>query len=379
MLDVISSSPLAVCLLGNGVGRNIKPRLERIHSMATRMKDIAKALDLSIVTVSKVINKKDAHISEATRKRVLECARRLDYRPNLAAKSLVTGQSNMIGLIVPELFHGFFGEVAAGMSDTLDQQGYGLIISSSRDDFHLENKEIRQMLARNVDALVVASCNSNSDALLSADREVPLILLDRRVGERGAFWLVGVDDLLVGELATQHLIDIGRKRVAFIGGPDFSPTSDRREGYLKVLGKHGIKVPAKWVLRLPRNEESSPVFGETIMRQLLKCKPKPNAVFCYNDPTAWGATLAVLEAGLRVPEDIAVLGCGDNMHNDFFRVPLSSVSQKSKLMGCEAANLAIRLIRNRAQKVEQAPMTLFLQPTVVVRNSTTVPSRKSQV
>jgi LacI family transcriptional regulator len=345
--------------------------------MATRMKDIARALGLSIVTVSKVINKKDGHISEATRQRVLECAERLDYRPNLAAKSLVTGESKMIGLIVPELFHGFFGEVAAGMSDALDEQGYGLIISSSRDDVTLEIKETRQMLARNVDALVIASCNSDPDALLAADAEVPVILLDRRVGKRGAFWLVSVDDLLVGELAAQHLIDIGRRRIAFIGGADFSPTSDRREGYLKVLGKNGIKVPAQWVLRVPRNEESSPVLGAAVMRQLLKSKPKPNAVFCYNDPTAWGATLAALEAGLRVPEDIAVLGCGDNIHNDFFRVPLSSVSQNSKSMGREAANLAIRLIKSRGQKLEQAPMTLHLQPTLVVRDSTAVrPGRK---
>src|ERR1700691_5050804 len=102
--------------------------------MAARMKDIAIELGLSIVTVSKVLNKNDANISEATRKRVIECAREMDYRPNLAAKSLVTGKSKMIGLIVPELFHGFFGEVAGGMSDTLTKHGYGLILSSSRDN-----------------------------------------------------------------------------------------------------------------------------------------------------------------------------------------------------------------------------------------------------
>src|ERR1035441_9571286 len=109
--------------------------------MATRMKDIAKALNLSIVTVSKVLNRNDANISDATRKRVLECAKKLNYRTNLAAKGLVTGQSKMIGLIVPELFHGFFGAVAAGMSDALSQQEYGLIISSSRDDEGLERSE----------------------------------------------------------------------------------------------------------------------------------------------------------------------------------------------------------------------------------------------
>ena len=183
--------------------------------MAARMKDIAEALSVSIVTVSKVLNG-DPSISKATQQRVLECAQRLDYRTNLAAKGLVTGQSKMIGLIVPDLFHGFFGEVAAGMSDALALQGYGLIISSSRDRAELENKEIRQMLARNVDALIVASCESQPEALKSAAHDVPLVLLDRRIAGDADFRFVGTDDVLAGEIATLHWIDIGRRRIAYI-------------------------------------------------------------------------------------------------------------------------------------------------------------------
>jgi LacI family transcriptional regulator len=338
--------------------------------MAARMKDIAKALNLSIVTVSKVLNKKDANISEGTRQRVLECARRLDYRTNLAAKGLVTGQSKMIGLIVPELFHGFFGEVAAGMSDALSQEGYGLIISSSRDNENLEKQEIKQMLARSVDALVVASCSSEASELTAAHREAPVILLDRRVGGRGTFWLVGTDDLLAGELATQHLIEIGRKRIAFIGAASFSPTTDRRNGYRAAMERAGIKIHPKYEVRLPQNEESNHVLGEKHMGELLKLRPRPDAVFCYNDPTAWGATFATLEAGLRIPEDIAILGCGNSIYNGFFRVPLTSVDLNAARMGEEAANLALRAIKERALKVEHAPMALLLRPTLVVRGST---------
>lgn len=338
--------------------------------MAARMKDIAKALGLSIVTVSKVLNKKDPNISERTRKRVLECARKLDYRPNLAAKSLVTGRSKMIGMIVPELFHGFFGEVAAGMSDLLTQNGYGLILASSRDQQELEEREIRQMLARGVDALIVASCSSNAGFLESADREVPVILFDRRLGSRRGFWLVGADDLLAGELATQHLVDIGRKRIAFIGAASFSPTMDRREGYVSVLRRSKLKFPLKWVVRLPRNEESNPVNGSRAMKQLLETTPRPDAVFCYNDPTAWGAIMAILEAGLRIPEDIAVVGCGDTSHNEFLRVPLTSVDLNAADLGREAAQLALRVLSNRAGKIQQAPAAVLLRPKLVVREST---------
>jgi LacI family transcriptional regulator len=339
------------------------------------MKDIAKALDLSIVTVSKVLNKNDANISEATRRRVLECAKKLDYRTNMAAKGLVTGQSKMIGLIVPELFHGFFGEVAAGMSDALAEQGYGLIIASSRDNEKLESKEIKQMLARSVDALVVASCSTEASGLQSANREAPVVLVDRRVGHRGDFWLVGADDLQVGELATQHLIDIGRRRIAFIGAASFSPTNDRQTGYLAILARAGLKPPAKGMVRLPQNEESNHVLGAQFMRQLLKLKPRPDAVFCYNDTTAWGAALAILEAGLRVPEDIAVVGCGNSVHNDFFRVPLTSVDLSSAHMGQEAANLGLRAIRERTQKAPHTPIAVLLRPTLVVRESTVPEAR----
>lgn len=339
--------------------------------MAARMKDIAEALKLSIVTVSKVLNKKDAKISEATRQRVLECARRLDYRTNLAAKSLVTGKSKMIGLIVPELFHGFFGEVAAGMSDALTQEGYGLIISSSRDSEDLEKSEVRQMLARGVDAIVVASCASKPEALLSANRDVPVILLDRRVGPPGAFWMVGTDDRLAGELATQHLIDIGRRRIAYIGAASLSPTNDREEGFRDVLSRARIRISPKYVVRLPQNEESNHVLGARFMRRLLQLRPRLDAVFCYNDPTAWGAMIAIFEAGAKVPEDIAIVGCGGVLYNELMRVPLTSVDQHAALLGQTAANLVQRAIRQRSGGSGSDPVTILIEPLLVVRGSTT--------
>jgi len=336
--------------------------------MAARMKDIAEALNVSIVTVSKVLNN-DLSISEATRQRVLECARKLDYRTNLAAKGLVTGQSKMIGLIVPDLFHGFFAGVSAGMSDALGEHGYGLIISSSRDSAELERKEIRQMLARNVDALIVASCELQSAALDSAAREVPLVLLDRRIAGSPAFRFVGTDDVLAGELATQHLVDIGRRRIAYIGGA-FSPSSDREHAYRAVLSRSRIEVPKEYLVRLPANEELNHVLAEQYMKKLLALKPRPDAVFCYNDPTAWGAMVAILDADLRIPEDIAILGCGNVFYNPLMRVPLTSVDQNAPRLGSEAAELSLRAIEERLHKQEYVPASILLKPTLVVREST---------
>jgi LacI family transcriptional regulator len=345
--------------------------------MAARMKDIAEALNVSIVTVSKVLNG-DRSISEATRQRVLECARKLDYRTNLAAKGLVTGQSKMIGLIVPDLFHGFFGEVAAGMSDALARHGYGLILSSSRDNTEMESKEIRQMLARSVDALIVASCESQPEALKLAAREVPLVLLDRRLVGDADFRFVGTDDVLAGELATQHLIDIGRRRIAYIGGPAFSPSDDRERGYRVVLSRNRIELPREYLVKLPRNEESNHVLGEQHMQKLLTLKPRPDAVFCYNDPVAWGAMVAILDAGLRIPEDIAILGCGNMFYNPLMRVPLTSIDQNAVKMGCEAAELSLRAIKERQDKQEYVPASVLLKPTLMVRGSTVAPKPRAK-
>jgi LacI family transcriptional regulator len=181
---------------------------------------------------------------------------------------------------------------------------------------------------------------------------------------------VGNDDLLAGELATQHLVDTGRRRIAFIGAASFSPTSDRKDGYLAVLARTGVKISPHYIVRMPRNEESNPVLGAKAMKQLLKLRPRPDAVFCYNDPSAWGASLEILEEGLRIPEDIAILGCGNTSYNNFFRVPLTSVDLNASHMGLEAANLALRLIKDRSEKVKHTPMALLLRPTLVVRDST---------
>jgi LacI family transcriptional regulator len=336
--------------------------------MAVRMKDIAEALKVSIVTVSKVLNN-DTSISEATRKRVLAYVQESGYRTNLAAKGLVTGQTKMIGFIVPDLLHGFFSEVAAGMSDVLCRHGYGLIIASSRGDAELERQEIQQMLARSVDALVLATCETEAGAFLSVAKEALLILLDRRVANDEGLNFVGTDDRVAGQIATEHLIGMGRSRIAYIGGPDFSPAMERERAYRAALAHAKIAMPSSYVVKNRKSEESNQATGAQSMKRLLKLKPRPDAVFCYNDPTAVGAMLAVLDAGLRIPEDIAIVGCGNSLYDAFLRVPLTSIDQFALLLGQEAASLALSAIQAR-RKNRPKTQHVIIKPTLVVRGST---------
>src|SRR3954464_8322555 len=149
--------------------------------MSTRMKDIARDLGVSVVTISKVL-RNHPDVGDETRQRVLARVKELDYRPNLAARSLVTGRTYLVGLIVPDLLHPFFAEVAKSLSSVLRKSGYFLIISSSEEDPDLEQQEIDQLLARQLDTLVIASCRPTADLVVRIERyKTPYILIDRSI------------------------------------------------------------------------------------------------------------------------------------------------------------------------------------------------------
>jgi LacI family transcriptional regulator len=334
--------------------------------MAVRMKDIARDLGVSVVTVSKVL-RGHSDISPETRERVLRRMKELNYRPNLAARALVTGRTCMIGLVVPDLVHAFFAEVAKGLSRVLRKKGYSLVISSSEEDPELEQQEIDQLLARRVDALVIASTQWTVESFRRIEEQkTPYVLIDRRfVGLVANF--VGVDDEQVGMLATEHLIQVGCQRIAHIRGPEISTALGRLEGYRRALAQHRLSVLPGYLVAGKTGDDASDVSGYHAMRQLLRLEPRPDGVFCYNDPTAMGGLKAILEAGLRIPDDVAVIGCGNLKYAELLRVPLSSIDQDSTLIGERAAKLALSLVE---AKSPVRPRTILLEPRLVARQST---------
>jgi LacI family transcriptional regulator len=335
--------------------------------MAVRMKDIARDLGLSVVTISKVL-RNHSDISEETRQRVLKRMRELNYQPNLAARALVTGRTFTIGLVVPDLVHPFFSEVAKGLSSVLRQQNYSLLISSSEEDPALEREEINHLLARSVDALIIASTQWTVESFRRIEeREMPYVLIDRSfLGLPANF--VGVDDEAVGRLATEHLISVGCRRIAHIRGPEVSTALGRLEGYRRALARRDLDAPPEYVVSGKSIDDAGDVSGQEAMKRLLAVDPRPDAVFCYNDPTAMGALRAILDSGLRVPEDVAVIGCGNVHYAHLLRVPLSSIDQDSTGIGEHAAKLALSLVE--AKGAPMRPQSVLLQPKVVARAST---------
>ena len=333
--------------------------------MAVRLKDIADDLGVSKVTVSKVL-RGNPDIGERTRALVLQRMKELNYQPNMLARGLASGKTYAVGLIVPDLVHPFFGELAKSLSGALRSSNRALVISSSEEDAVIEQQEIRTLLSRGVDVLLIASCQPHPvDSKAFSDGRTPFLLVDRNFPLLNANF-VGSDDVKVGELATQHLIALGRKRIAHIGGQGMSPAIDRLTGYRNALAAAGLIVPDNFVITRERFEETADSMGHLAMRELLSHKTRPDAVFCYNDLSAIGAMAAAMEAGLRIPEDIAFVGCGGLRYADYLKVPLTTVDHATQRMGEIAARLALDLTEKRARP----PQSILVEPTLVVRQST---------
>jgi len=356
-----------MCAIKSSSGSRDDGRKAR-KSTQVRLKDIARDLGLSTVTISKVL-RGHSDISDATRKRVLKRMREMHYQPNFAARALITGRTWTIGLVVPDLLHPFFAQVAKAISAGIRGHGYSLIITSSEEDPELEQEEIEQLLARRVDVMLIASAQWTVESFrLIEDRRTPYVLIDRRfVGLSANF--VGVDDEAVGLLATNHLIEQGCRRIAHIRGPETSTAVGRLEGYKRSLGMHRESPLMENIVSIGLSgDDRGEPGGYTATRKLLASKPRPDGIFCFNDPIALGAMRAILDAGFRIPEDIAVVGCGNLSYSDFLRVPLTSIDQDSSAIGKHAAELALSLVNS---KTLVRPRTELVTPQLIVRASST--------
>jgi LacI family transcriptional regulator len=327
------------------------------------MKDIARDLGVSLMTVSKAL-RNHSDISDATRQRVVKRMRELNYQPDWIARSMATGRTYLVGLALPDLMHSFFAEIAMAVSRKLQPLGYQVLIANSEEDPESEERNLEALTARKVDGLIIASAQHYGNVKLFealAKSGIPYVLVDRLLPGVEANY-VGVRDDELGAIATEHLIEQGARRIAHIRGPLVSTARGRLKGYRRVLERRGIKFRPEYVV----SGEFGDSGGYQAMLQLLELRPRPDAVFCYNDPVAAGAIKAVLEAGLAVPEDIAIIGAGNVHYSDLLRIPLSTVDQSSSAIGERAAELLIECMN---AKKPPALRRIFIRPRLMVRDS----------
>ena len=330
----------------------------------TTMKRIASELGVSITTVSKVLNNRQ-DIGHATRARVLAKVAELGYQPNAVARSLTLRRTHTLGVVIPDLMYSFFVEIVAGLETVASAQGYGLLLCSSNEDPAKERAEIDMLRQRQVDGIILASVNAsgNTDLLQRlGPLGIGLVMIDRDDHPVVKCDRVVTDDVEVGRLATSHLVEQGRQAIAHIMGPPIVHAKRRADGYKAALKELGERTQAEWIVRGGFMEAD----GYRAMTKLLALKPRIDAVFAANDPSAIGAMKAIWDAGLRIPEDMAVVGAGDIALGDLLRVPLTTVSWSRDEQGKQAAKLLLDRI---GPEPSDRFRSVVIPPRLIVRRS----------
>lgn len=331
--------------------------------MPTTLEDIARALNVSKMTVSRAINN-HPEISRETRARVLAAARKMNYRPNQFARALSTNRSYLIGIVVPDLMHSYFAEICRGVESHARPAGYQNLICSTDEEMQKEMDEVDALLSR-TDGLIVASAFSSSDAKYYRRLTVEgakIVLIDRLL-EGLRCPVVATDDVEVGVLATEHFIRLGHRRIGHLRGTKASSSTMREQGYLAALSKHGLRLNSKLVKDCGFTEAE----GYNAMKDWISEHSLPSAVFAANDAAAIGAMAALHDGGLSVPNDVAIIGAGMIHYGDMLRVPLTTVAWSRAAMGQAAARLLLELIDGK--KETRKNEKIIVKPALVVRSS----------
>ncbi len=336
-----------------------------------KLQAVADSLQISLSTVYAALQGRP-DISSKTREEVLARARELNYRPNWLARSLVTRQTHLIGVLVPDLVSSFFTELTRGTELAAAAAGYNLLLCNSQESPESEDAKIALLVSRQVDGLIVASSHAPGTRTVTEHLQesgVPFVLVDRYFA--GVNY-VGLDDRKIGRIATEHLIAQGYHRIAHLRGPNVSTANGRWEGYRQALRAAGLPLHNEYVQRV----DFSPESGREAALRLLKTSPAPDAIFAANDPIAIGVLQAARDLGIDVPGQLGVVGVGNFQHVADLSVPLTTIDQNKVAVGETAARLLLDLIAMRQGQPghEAPPRTVLIEPILVVRASTQRPA-----
>jgi LacI family transcriptional regulator len=310
--------------------------------MRVRLKDIAEDLNLSKMTISKVL-RGQTDISDETKARVLKRVKELKYIPNISASSLRTGQTKTMGLILPSIGSPHLAEIATGLNQTVSAEGYGLIVASSENDAECEQQQVEVFLSLQVDALLVVSVQESGTFFeeLQRPKQTPLIFVEgRHFGKTESY--VAVHQEEVGRIACKHLIQSGCKRIAYLRGPHTAIGDMRCNGYRQALSESVLPVHADLMVESMSQDASEYSRGYDAMIRLFERRGRPDAVMAYTDMMAVGAMDAASGQGIKIPDEMRFVGCGNDPLLCGMRIPLTSIGMGEREIGQKAARLALR-------------------------------------
>ncbi len=335
---------------------------------ATTLKEIADILGVSITTVSKAL-KNYPDVSAKTKKAVIELAEELNFTPNSFAVNLRTKESKTIGLIIPEVVHHFFSNIVQGVIEEADKYGYLVIILQSNESLELERKQVGLLFDKRVDGILISLSNDSNDEFhlkKMITQGIPFVQFDK-ISKLIPSSKVIINDQKAASMAVQHLIDRGCKKIAHIRGPENPQNAiDRFLGYKKTLEKNGIPYDSKLVYTC---QNVTYIEGFEFTKQILNDHPDVDGILAVTDLVAIGVLSYFNEYGIKVPDQIAIIGFSNWFMSQIITPKLSTVDQPSYEMGVAAFNLLLEeMICHKEGKVFH-PRTIELETSIIERES----------
>jgi DNA-binding LacI/PurR family transcriptional regulator len=329
--------------------------------MAT-IRDVARRAGVSVATAARALGEY-GYVSDATRARVLRAARILDYHPNAIARSMIKGRTHTLAVIVSDNANPFFASVVRGIEDVVLAEGYAIVLCNADEDPDKEGMYLRTVRQKRVDGLIISPSGGSVSALRSMlAGGTPIVQIDRRVSRLAADAVL-IDNRAGVRAAIEHLIRLGHRRIGIISGPRRLYTGrERLEGYRTTLRNAGLHFDEELVLEGTFKEHS----GYELVGRFLRLRARPTAIFVANNLMTIGALLGLKEAGVRIPDEMAVVGFDDMDWAPILTPPLTAVAQPGYELGAAAGRLLLE--RLQTQRTGR-PRTVVFQPRLVVRES----------
>ena len=328
--------------------------------------DVAKKAGVSKSTVSRILNGNYGQNTKETIDKVLKVIEELDYRPNALAKGLKAMKTNVIGIVLSNLQNPFWTKVLDGVEDTCKSQGYNLMICNSNEEAKTEEEHIRAFQMRQVDGMIIHPTIKNLTLYeqLKQDK-FPFITINRKIYGQN-FDMVVVDNIIGGKMAVEHLIKLGKRKIAIFLYPidGISPRMERLTGYKDALNHAGITIEDELIQIV--NEEPGSV--RDAVKALLKSSNKPDAIFSTNNMMTLEVMEGIKELGLSIPDDVSIVGYDETVWSKHLDPPLTTVNQPAYKMGQLAAERLISLIES-ADTSERNTETISLVPNLIIRES----------
>ena len=339
--------------------------------MAVTIKDVAKQAGVSHSTVSRALHGSPL-ISDETVERIRQIAGEMGYFPSAAARSLKTKRSRALGVIVSNIDDPFFSEILQGIEEIAQERGYSLLMAASQRDLEREQTIVRDMRERHVDGLIICSASfSASQQRKLLEFGIPIVVVNNHAAEEYRYSIYH-DDVDGSRQVARHLIDLGHKKIAYLGNSlSGRITQDRLTGYRQEMESAGLSIPDEYVFEVPGG---GPEDGLSALDHFLDLPDRPSALFCFNDLMAIGVLKGLQAAGIRVPEDFSVVGFDNILLSAYTNPPLTTLDQPKRYIGAEAARLILELLDQVAGENVDGQEIQKLKGRLLVRQSTAPPT-----